>query len=199
MKKQTGDNQTANYPVGWDHAVVSAFLAEYSHYIDKFEEYSIKLSMRPCFFYNKKYHTDMRREGCFLAFRVRLFPIGYTYSRAVKEFVFQEFFTHKIGEISKMAYEYKVTKYAVKDLLLERFLKKYLNRASTLLKKGRNPILAIQESIGDLLRSIIHVSRYRNEIKDTFRGINIEGIYLLLSAILICLQVYWRMRRMGLW
>ncbi len=183
--------------VNWEQNVQQEFLSQYGHFIGKYKELGITLSLQPCYFYSGKYHTQKRNSGCFIAFRIRLYPEKYTYTQARNKSLSQEFFSHKMAKIKKVSSGYQLVTYSAIDNAVNHFLKKYLSRAAMLYDQGAMPSLAIRETLGNVLRSFLYVYRYRSEVKRTYHGHSLEWIVLLLVVLLICARVYVRIKRLG--
>lgn len=187
-----------NDPADWEKSITDSFLSMYYPFCSDFQLYGIRLIMKPCYYYNGKYHSTKRNSGCSLVFRIRLFPNHLTYSQAVKQCIYQEFFTHTLGKIQKKELGFEITKFPTHDAPVDRFLNKYLHKARLLSSKEKCVTLAIRESAGDILRSLFYFSRYKNEAKHTLNGVNLEYLFLAITAFLIALRVYWRLRRLGI-
>ena len=185
-------------PVDWDKGIIKDFLLEYSTFVANYSLYGIQLKISPCYYYNGKYHSDKRNSGCSLVFRIRLFPNNLTFSQAVEKGIYQEFFSRVVGHIKKTHQNYVITKRRVKDVALERFLKKHLQKAILLSEKKKSTNLAIKESIGDILRSLVCSARYKHEVKLTIKGISLEYVFLFIAIVLIAFRVYARLRRLGI-
>lgn len=198
MTIRANDVLFINDPADWEKSITGSFLSVYHSFYSEFQLYGIQLMMKPCYYYNGKYHSTKRNSGCSLVFRIRLFPNRLTYSQAVRQCVYQEFFSQTLAKISKKERGFEITKYNTHDASVERFLNKYLRKARLLSGKEKCATLAIRESATDILRSLFYIFRYKNEAKHTLNGVNLEYLFLAITAFLIAIRVYWRLRRLGI-
>ena len=169
----------------------------YGRYIEQYNQCGIHLEMKLCYFYQGKYHTQRRSSGCFLAYRIRLYPSSLSFNQAVSAFCYKEFFSRKLAEIRKLPDGYQIKTYSPADIPLNRFLNKHLKKAHCYLRRNGNALLSIRESPGDIFRSFGHLNRYGAEIKRTFRGVELDWIYLLIVIILICISSYMHIKRLS--
>jgi len=174
----------------WYKEINNSFVNLYGRYINEYNQYGIRLEMKPCYFYNGKYHTQKKIADFFMAYRIRLFPSSLSFNQAVSTFCYKEFFSRKLAEIRRISNGYRIKTYSPRDIFLTRFLNKHLKKAEYHFNQNGNSLLSIQESLGDILRSFRHIARYGPEIKRTFRGVSLDWIYLILVIILICLNSY---------
>lgn len=179
--------------------ILDKFLSKYSCYIERLEAYGIKLTIQQCYYYNGKYHTEPRNSGCFLAFRIRLYPEKMSFAQASKSCLTKECFTHKMAQIIKQTKGYQVKEYEVSDRVIEHFIEKVLRKAESLCRQGKDAVQAIREEPYDLIHSWLYVYRNRNEVKCTLWGHRLEWMGLLIIILLICSHVYLRMKRIGFW
>lgn len=176
----------------WEQKINDSFTDRYKHYVEAYQKYGVTLSLRPCYYYRGKYHTN-RNSNCFLAFRIRIFPECKTYSQAVLKHCYKEFFSHKLGTIAKHGDTIRLTTYSVNDVALCLFLDKYLKK---LQDPSVNNIEAIKEVPGDVLRSIVFIYRFRSELKRTYRGRDLSWIFICIVIFLISLSAYFHIKRL---
>lgn len=183
----------------WQKPASVNFLDKYSCYTEKFNRCGIRLTIQQCYYYNGKYHTEPRNTGCFLAFRIRLYPEKMSFTQARKAYLTKECFSHKIAQITKKPKGYHVKEYQVCDKAIERFMGRILSKAEALYRQGKDTVQAIREEPRDLIQSWWYVYRNRNEVKCTLWGHRLEWVGLFFIILLICSYVYLRMKRIGSW
>lgn len=174
------------------------FLEYYSDYISAFSKYDIHMTMKPCYYYNGKFKTEMRKKGCYTVYRIRLFPKGLTYVQATKKHMYKEFFSRKIFQFKITSHNiYKINTFSKDDIILERFLKHYLYKAKKLYQQTNEPIKSLKESGADIINSICLIYRYRTEVKSTFYGFDLNWLLLLIIVIAILLRIEAHLRLLG--
>ena len=195
MGKRISYVQDLKYLKNVDELRKQEFSNHYYQYVKDFSQYGILLTIQPCYYYNGKYHTQKRNSGCFLAFRIRLYPEGMSFAQAKNCFLCKEFFSHKIVEIKKGKTGYCLKEFQTEDRATEHFIEQILNKASQLYIQEKDTLQAVRENPYDFLRSWIYIYRYRAERKHTLWGYNIEWLGLFIVILLICLSVYLRLKR----
>ena len=98
------------------------FLANFSHYVELFKELDIQLTITPCYYYNAKFHTKVRKKGACVLFRIRLYPQSLTFEQAKKSHLSKEFFSHKIISYNETQQGYTIKRYSSTDKFLKSFL-----------------------------------------------------------------------------
>lgn len=164
------------------------FLKDYNYYVESFNELNIQITIKPCYFYNGKFRTRMRKKGSSVFFRIRIFPKQYSFEQAKKMNIVKEMFSHKVIDFVETSTGYRVKSNSLDDKILRRFLNKYLQKSIALSRDSKQPEYSLKESLCDVFRSLFLMYRYRNEVKTTFYGFDLHWIILIIVLILIILQ-----------
>ena len=180
-----------------DQLVQEAFCSMYDTYAAKFKKYGILVKLQFRYHYAGKYHTDRKTEGYFLSAKISLLPEGCTYRQAAKKYRCKEFFSHKLAQVEKTEVGYRYVRFELADRPLTRFLDTYLRRAEQLHEQKKDPVLAIREEWMDVVRSVVYISRYRNEVKKSYRGFSLGWINLIVFSILIGIRGYMHQKRLS--
>lgn len=195
MRKRVCNVQDIKIAKKHEETLVVEFFDKYNHYVETFKEYGITLSIQPYYYYNGKYHTEARNTDYFLAFRFRLYPAKMSFAQAKKNFIYKEFFSHKITDISKKGNVFYVKEYPIKDRAVEHFLKQILHKITQLHIHNKDVLQAVVETPHDLLKSWLYINRYKTEVKYTLRGHRLDWWGLLVVILLICISMYLRLKR----
>lgn len=196
MAKLTYDVINSKQFVNLERQIIDDYFLKYKIYVDKFEKYGLKLLITPCYYYRGQYKTK-KNSHCFLAFRIQLFPCEYSYSQATRKFLSKKFFSKKIAKFDKTSTGWLVNIKTNNDIALHIFLRKYLKKAEFYYVNSLDTKRAVKETFVDNIRSIIYAYRYRNEIKCSYYGRNIEWFYIVIVLLIICISVYYHLKRIS--
>ncbi len=173
-----------------ENSVIAEFNNRFFLYIEKFRKYGITMKISPCYCYGGKHHTEHRATGCFMSFKILLFPREMTYNKALKTFNAKKLFSTKVLTIKKIEDCYHIKRIAKSERILKRILDRYLRKAEKFFNSTKNPINAIRENFFDVIISWILLDRYFNEVKMTYRGTSLIWFFVLMIVISQILEFF---------
>lgn len=155
-----------------------------------FNREHIQLVIKPCYFYNQRFHTKCRKKGASVFLRIQLFDDESTFEQATKKHMSKAFFSRKLIAFAENRNGYEVVLYPCQDAAMECFFSRLLNKVEFLKKRGKPAKNVLRENLGDVLRSVVFMNRYRTEVKTNFYSFDLQWIILFLVIILILLRVH---------